>query len=563
MKKLFTVLLTIALLPLQVFATPGGVWGYEEIFTYVHIPYKVDYTKNETIKAAYNDTGEVIPLSQCYRDRLYALVPVTEKHREIKAVAVKEAEFTDFDASKYEYYTFKRLSAMGVIEGNEKGEALPFDDITRAETVAIIMRLMGLSANDKFDVLYEDVTPDDWFYGVVAAATQWGIVEGTSDTSFEPHRNVTREEFVVMADRAVGIARMGYPGDDSQMAIDRSFVSEWAQGAYSRLGNFAPSSVDESEGEYKRFLYAQDYATRFDVADMLYTISYACPLFPSPEAEEYGFIDKMPVMDGSTSTYPFTEAVYRNLFYYGENHPNMPKKHSKSHESYEKLISGEIDMMFASVYPASDVLALAKEKGVEIELIPIAYDAMIFFTNTENPIEGLTSEQITNIYVDNAYSNWNEVGGPDAGLVPYCRNNDSGSHAQMEKHFLKGNEIHPLIQAETTSVTMSNVLTDVMGVPYHNPECYGLGYSIYYYFNNMDLFYNTKTELKLLSIDGVYPTDETIADGTYPLSNNTYIALRGDTPEDAPARKMAKFMLSELGQKCVEEAGFGPLKKSN
>ncbi len=560
MKKLITILLTLALLPLQVLATSGGIWEYEEIFTYKYIPYTVDYTKHETIMAAFADTDEVIPLSQCYRDRLYALVPKTEAHREIKAVAVEETEFTDYDPALPEFFAFKRMSAMGVIEGNEKGEALPFDKITRAETVAIIMRLLGLSANDKFDVTYKDVTPDDWFYGVVAAATQWGIVEGTSPDAFEPYRNVTREEFVVMADRAVGIARMGYPGDDSQTAIDRQFVSEWAQGAYTRLGNYAPSSVGEADGEPCRFLYAQDYATRHDVADMLYTISYACPLFPSPEAEEFGFTDGLPVMDGSTSTYPFTEAVYRNLFYYGENHPEKPQKHSKSHESYEKLIAGEIDMMFASVYPASDVLELAESKGVEIELIPIAYDAMIFFTNMANPIEGLTSEQITDIYVNNAYSNWSGLGGIDAPLVPYCRNNDSGSHAQMERHFLGGNDIHPQIKAETTSETMSNVLTDVMGVPYYNEGAFGLGYSIYYYFNNMDLFYSTKTELKLLAVDGVYPTDETIADGSYPLSNNTYIALRRDTPEDAPARRMAEFMLSEAGQYCVEEAGFGRLR---
>lgn len=90
---------------------------------------------------------------------------------------------------------------------------------------------------------------------------------------------------------------------------------------------------------------------------------------------------------------------------------------------------------------------------------------------------------------------------------------------------------------------------------------YGLGYSIYYYFNNMDLFYDTKTVLKLLEIDGIMPTDETIADGSYPLSNNTYIVLRKDTPEDSPARKMAEFMLTEAGQECVSEAGFGKLIK--
>lgn len=76
----------------------------------------------------------------------------------------------------------------------------------------------------------------------------------------------------------------------------------------------------------------------------------------------------------------------------------------------------------------------------------------------------------------------------------------------------------------------------------------------------MDLFYNTSTEFKLLSIDGVEPTDDTIADGTYPLSNNTYIVIRKDTPPDSPARRMVEFMLTEAGQQCVENARFGRLE---
>ena len=217
-------------------------------------------------------------------------------------------------------------------------------------------------------------------------------------------------------------------------------------------------------------------------------------------------------------------------------------------------------MIFASVYPASDVLELAKENGVEIELVPIAYDAMVFFTNIENSAENLTSEQITNIYVDNKYTNWNEIGGPDALLYPYCRNNDSGSHAQMERHFLNGKEINEKIRNETTSVSMSNVLTDVQGAITTDPAGYALGYSIYYYFNNMDMFYDTSKTLKLLAIDGVYPTDETIADGTYPLSNNTYIAYIKGSKGEERAKKMADFMLTDAGQMCVKYAGFGTLR---
>ena len=268
----------------------------------------------------------------------------------------------------------------------------------------------------------------------------------------------------------------------------------------------------------------------------------------------------MPSIDGSTSTLPITQAVYNALFTNGERHPANPVTHSKSHASYERLINGEVDMLFASVYPASDILALAEEKGVTLELIPIAHDAMVFFTNKDNPATRLTSEQISNIYVDNAYGNWNQIGGPDALLYPYCRNNDSGSHAQMERHFLHGAEINETIREETTSYAMQSILTDVINAQTSDPVGYALGYSIYYYFWNANMVLGTADRLKLLEIDGVAPTDETIADGSYPLSNNTYIVLRKDTPEDAPARRLAAFMLTEAGQRCVENAGYGALQ---
>ena len=59
----------------------------------------------------------------------------------------------------------------------------------------------------------------------------------------------------------------------------------------------------------------------------------------------------------------------------------------------------------------------------------------------------------------------------------------------------------------------------------------------------------------------MYPDEKTIADGTYPLSNNTYVVIRKDAAEDSLARRFVKFMLSPTGQLCVDEAGFGPLKK--
>lgn len=572
-KRLLSMFLGVAILvtsSIACFAMPVDEVenNASEHFIVVNIPneFEWDYDWRTTVKARYKETKEPITLSLVYSGRLYATIPKEKANMEIEPFAAEEVNFTDYDGKYYEFSPMRELSKTGVVKGNDKGEALPFDNITRSEATAMLMRFLGLENVSEANeiVHFEDVSKNDWYYSVVMSAYYYGLVKGESAHTFSPNRNVSREEFIVMAARAVELAKLAYPNDDSMNSVDSDKISDWAKEAYSMIGNYVETDVDESDPENPvRIINPQKNATRFEVASLLRNIAERCQVYPSQLAEQFGFDEVMPIIDGSTSTYPFTNAVYNILFSNGDNHPQKPAKHSKSHATYQRLINGEIDMSFASVYPASDILKMAEEKGVEIELIPIAYDAMIFFTNKDNTIEGLTSEQISNIYVNNAYENWNELGGPDALLYPYCRNNDSGSHAQMEKHFLNGNEIHSKIMSETRSEAMQSILTDVIDAKTEEPLGYGLGYSIYYYYHNADMVLGTKSHLKLLAIDGVHPNDFTIADGTYPLSNNTYIAIRKDTPLDSPARKMAEFMLTEEGQQCVQNAGFGRLKNPN
>lgn len=527
----------------------------------------------------YADDKTPIAQSMPYDKRVWATIPAENAGRPLEYFISEEKTFTDepsgeeYTDESYNFYIMEKLSAKGVIAGNEKGEARPFDDVTRAEAVAMAMRFLGVDNMPDTDSGFSDVDSDAWYAAAVTKARKLGVVAGDDATHFAPMRNVSREEMVALAARCLWISGMqkekeATPEDFSEdiKITDVDEISDWALSAYKTFRNYGTvdyieEETEDSEEEPEGQFYAKpkENATRFFAALVLLRASEDFQIYPSKEAEKFGFDKKMPVIDGSTSTYPFTEAVFRNLFSNGYVSSEKPAKHSKSHASYERLINGDIDMIFASVYPASDILALAEEKGVELELIPIAYDAMVFFTNADNPIKGLTKKQITEIYVDNKYSNWKDLGGTTSNLYPYCRNNDSGSHAQMEKHFLNGNEINEKIRMENTSLTMSNILTEVMSSQTENPKGYGLGYSIYYYFHNMDLFYETDTYLKLLEINGVYPDDETIASGEYPLSNNTYLVIRKDEPEGSPARKMAEFMLTEKGQECVEEAGFGAL----
>ena len=69
-----------------------------------------------------------------------------------------------------------------------------------------------------------------------------------------------------------------------------------------------------------------------------------------------------------------------------------------------------------------------------------------------------------------------------------------------------------------------------------------------------------KDSIKFLSINNVYPTDETIANGTYPLSKIVYAIYRKDEEENSNVRKLVDWLLTEDGQKVVEAGGYTGIK---
>ena len=70
-----------------------------------------------------------------------------------------------------------------------------------------------------------------------------------------------------------------------------------------------------------------------------------------------------------------------------------------------------------------------------------------------------------------------------------------------------------------------------------------------------------KPGLRFLAVDGVTPSDETIADQTYPLLNPFYVAIRADEPEDSPARQVRDWLLTEAGTQVISDAGYIPYQK--
>ncbi len=107
------------------------------------------------------------------------------------------------------------------------------------------------------------------------------------------------------------------------------------------------------------------------------------------------------------------------------------------------------------------------------------------------------------------------------------------------------------------------LVTDSMGslvdkVSAYNNAQGALGYSVYYYISRMYL----SEQVRVLSVDGVAPTNQTIADGSYPLYTYYCAVLRKNTPPDDPARELAAWLCGKEGQKVAASAGYVPLDGS-
>ena len=258
--------------------------------------------------------------------------------------------------------------------------------------------------------------------------------------------------------------------------------------------------------------------------------------------------DTYPIVDGSTATLPLSEAVFMAATGEGAEVAAEQVVHTKTTNSYNRLYNGEVDLLI--VYePAETIVERMKTEPLCIK--PIGLDALVFLANTANPLNSLTMEQLVDIYSGNI-TNWAEVGGLDKELLAFQRPVGSGSQTLMQKLVMKDVEMMGGDNVFRYS-TMSDILEGMLS---YNNEDNTLGYSVFYYANNMYF----EKDLKLIGVDGVIPSTRTIYDGSYQLTNAFYAVVRTDEPADSNARKIFDWLTGEAGQQLVLDLGYVPVQ---
>ena len=254
------------------------------------------------------------------------------------------------------------------------------------------------------------------------------------------------------------------------------------------------------------------------------------------------------LIDGSTATIPLTKAAL--MWLRGTDEGLV---HNKTEMAYDNLIAGDKDIIFVTA-PSVEELAAAAQAGVELEVIPIVKDGLVFLVNESNPVNELTGQQVKDIYTGKI-TNWSQVKGKNSGIIPYQRQTNSGSQTLFLQ--LAMGDTVPMDAPERYRITTMNDLVDAIS-EYDNSD-QALGYSMFYYTQEMYVKDNTKA----LAIDGVTPSNENISTDAYPYGTNYFAVIRADEPEDSLSRELIDWFLSDEGQQLASRAGYVPMDPSN
>lgn len=255
--------------------------------------------------------------------------------------------------------------------------------------------------------------------------------------------------------------------------------------------------------------------------------------------------DDLPVLDGAAALVPVYAAVIENVYpegcvtyeggsfsddnFYGENFAaDSAMQYKNTVRGYQAIVDGTTDILFCAG-PSEQQKQYAQEKGVELVYVPIGLEGFVFFVNEDNPVDNLTVEQIRKIYAGE-YTNWAEVGGANRVINPITRLQGSGSQTTFEA-FMGDYEI----DKKSPFAIMGG----------------SLGFSFRFYMDGIV----ENDAVKMLSLNGVYPSAENIQNRSYPIVAQFYAIYRADNEnENIPV--LIEWLLSDEGQSLIEQTGY-------
>lgn len=273
--------------------------------------------------------------------------------------------------------------------------------------------------------------------------------------------------------------------------------------------------------------------------------SSAAPAEPFLTPEEF------PGVDGSTACIPLMAQIMADTT--GADLTEAQSAISVSTTAYAWENMGVYDSDLAQlliVYEAPDyVKDEIAQAGTQLEQKAIGRDALVFIVNEDNPVQSLTQDQLREIYAGHI-TNWKDVGGDDTPIVAFQRGEDSGSQTLFQNLLIGDGELMEA-PTELAPASMGGLVDSIAS---YNNSANAIGFSVYYYIDQM----YSQPGLRLLAVEDVTPSNDTIASQEYPLCNDFYAVIRASAAADSPERQVYDWLSTEDGVRCIEKAGYVP-----
>ncbi len=208
------------------------------------------------------------------------------------------------------------------------------------------------------------------------------------------------------------------------------------------------------------------------------------------------------------------------------------------------LMDGNTDIAMSSRDLKGEEKLKLQEKQINIEVKTIAVDALAVVVHPENKVNNLTREQLEKIFTGEI-TNWKDVGGDDAKIVVYSRENSSGTYEFFKEHVMnKKNYANTVLNMPATGAIVQSISQTKGAIGY-----IGLAYMT----SDIKAIHVSYDEGKTF----VAPSLQSAKDKTYPISRPLYYIY--DVKKMDKVKAYVDYCLSPEGQKLVEEVGYIPL----
>lgn len=196
---------------------------------------------------------------------------------------------------------------------------------------------------------------------------------------------------------------------------------------------------------------------------------------------------------------------------------------------------------------AAEQAACIKAFGKRPTEYKVCLDGLSVYVSADNKVKELTVAQIAEIFTGKV-RNWKDVGGEDAPITLYSRENSSGTYEFFKENVLQGKDFAASAQTMPgTAAVLQAVAKDKNGIGYGG-AAYGAG----------------AKHLAIKKDDSspaIEPTEENVIKGTYPIWRYLYVYVNPALDKGEIAAYL-NWIRSDAGQKVVKDVGYFPLPKN-